>query len=461
MGIRISGLSSGLDTAKLIDALMTLEKRPLTLVQNQKQDIQNQKSLFDDLSSKLDALSKAAGAIDNLSSGLSGPSVSEEFLAWKAASSDESVLSARVTGTATPATTSVRVVSLATSARRVSGAFASDTDVVANEGDTLDVSFGGTAPISLTVGAGGASLRDLASQINADTNNGGAVRADVVYDGSGYRLVVIGGQTGAAHDVAVTTSIAGPGGAAFLDAAAGQAAADAQLQVYGLSVTRPSNTVTDLVPGVTLELHAASATPVQVQVERDDTAVGDKLQALVDAYNAVVDFANTQSRFDPTTKTAGPLSGDSVLRDVQMRIQRVMVRGVSIPGNPVNSLAAFGLSFDSEGHLALDRDKLTSSLVANAPALRQALVGDGTNDGLALALEKGIAPLIEAQTGLLAGRASALDARIEGLDRSIANLQDRLDKRQAFLEQQFATLESTLSALQSQGSSISNIGKSS
>jgi flagellar hook-associated protein 2 len=461
MGIRVGGLASGLDTNSIVSALMQLERRPLTLIQQQKRDVETQQSLFDDLRTKLETLREAAAAIDNWSSTLAAPSVSEEFLAWKAASSNEDVLSARVTGTATPDSTDVRVVALATSARRVSGSFASDTDPVALEGDTLVIDHGGVAPISLTIPAGGASLRDIASLINDDANNVGAVRADVVYDGSGYRLLVLGTESGAAHDVTLTTSIAGAGGGAFLDAAAGQAAADAALEVFGLSVTRTSNTVSDLIPGVTLELHAESASTVQVQVERDDEAIGDKLQALVDAYNDVVEFVDEQSRFDAETEQAGPLSGDGVLRDVQMRIQRLASVGVSIPGNPFTSLAGFGVGFDDDGRLALDREALAEALAEDPQAVRQILSGDGTTDGIALAFVRAVDPLVTSGTGMLALRRDALDARVEGLDRAIERLEQRLERREELLVAQFTRLESMIATLQAQGNALAGLSTSS
>jgi flagellar hook-associated protein 2 len=457
MGLRVGGLASGLDTNSLVSALMRLERRPLDLVRAQKREVETQRSLFGELSNKLKALRDAAAAIDNLSSTLAAPSLTEEFLAWTAASSDESVLTARVTGNATPGNTDVRVVALAAGARRVSGSFASDTNPVAAEGDTLSIDFGGAAPVALTVGAGGASLRDLAAQINADANNGGAVSASVVFDGAGYRLVTLGTQTGAANNVTLTTGVAGPGGGAFLDAAAGQSASDAQLEAFGLTVTRVSNTVADLIPGVTLELRATSSSAAQVQVSRDDDAVGDRVQALVDAYNDLMDFIDTQSRFDAEREQAGPLSGDGVLRDVQVRVRRLAVAGIAIPGNPFTSLAGFGVTFDDAGHLSLSRERLSEALASDPLALRQLLSGDGVTDGIATALARGIDPLVETGTGLLATRDASLGKRVDTLDRSIEQLERRLERREELLVAQFTQLERTLSALQAQGNALAGL----
>jgi len=457
MGLRVSGLASGLDTAALVKALIQLERRPLDLVERQKRELETQQSLFETFDGLLAALRDAAAAIDNLSRTLSGPSGEEELLAFVATSSDESVLRASANGFANVGTTDARVVQLATSARVASVGFASGSEPIAAAGDTLTIDYGGASPLEISVGAAGASLEDLAALVNADPGSAGAVRADVVFDGTAYRLLATGTQTGAAHALALGTTIAGPGGAAFIDAAAGQAAADARLEVFGLSVTRPSNTVTDLIPGVTLELRGVSATAVQVQVERDDAAVGDRLQAFVDAYNAVMDFARQQSRFDPETEQAGPLSGDGVLRGIESRLQRLVVSTVGFAGNSLTSLAQIGVAFGDDGRLALDRSTLEDALATSAVAVRQLLSGDGTSDGIAAALARVIDPFRESETGILAVRGEALDARLRGLDRQIERLAQRLEKREELLVAQFTRMEALLAQIQSQGSSLAGI----
>ena len=89
--------------------------------------------------------------------------------------------------------------------------------------------------------------RPAFSAINNDPNNTGEVKADVVYDGSGYRLVIAGTKTGLANDITVSTTITN-GAQPFFDAAVSQDAADARLHVFGIDVTRPSSTIDDLIP---------------------------------------------------------------------------------------------------------------------------------------------------------------------------------------------------------------------
>ena len=469
MGLRLGGLGSGIDTEALIQAILTAERRPLVLVQDRVKQLETQRSLFTELSTKLTALRDAATAIDNRGVAISGPSLDEELLAFKATSSDENLVRATANGSASPGAVSVRVISLASTARRVSGGFASDTAVVANAGDTLGIAFGGAAPISITVGAAGASLVDLRAAINADPNNDGSVRASVVFDGTGYRLLVNGTNAGVANDVTVTTTIAGPGGAAFLDAAAGQDPADARLEVFGLNVTRGSNTISDLVPGVTLDLRGTSASPVNVQVELDDEAVAVKLDTFAKAYNEVVDFIKKQASFDPTTKKAGPLAGDGVLRSIQLDVRRKLIAPYAFA--PLNGLADIGVSLDKEGKLSVDRAKLKAVLATDSRAVRQVLGGSGALGGVASELALKLNEIVQSkldpipnstppksrEIGLLPARGIALTDRIKELKDQITVMEARLEKREKSLVLQFSHLESLLAQLRKQGNSLSGI----
>lgn len=475
MGLRLGGISSGLDTEALIEAMMAVERRPLQIAKQRIADLEAQKSLFTELETKLNALRDASAAIDNLGSTYSAASLDEELLAFTATSADETGIRATASGGASTGSVSVRVVSLAASARVVSGAYASDTAIVAAPGDTLDVAYtGGT--ISIAVAAGG-SLTDLKAAINADPNNDGSVRADVLFDGTGYRLVVRGTQTGAANAVTLTTSVIGPNGVPFVDPVASQAAADATLEAFGLTVTRSSNTVTDLMAGVTLELRAATANPIEISVELDSASVVTKLETFATAYNEVIDFIAKQSAFDATTQRAGTLSGDGALRSIQMQVQRTIVDKYTF--GALNGLTDIGVRFDDEGHLTVNGDDLTAALVADPTSVRQLLGGDGTTAGLAARLAQEIDALVKSNKGpldpnappappgsngpplveraLLPARKVAIDARIGGLEQQIARLEARLAKREELIVAQFTRMEALVTQLREQGNSLSGL----
>jgi len=453
MGIRFGGLASGLDTAALIDAVMGVERRPLALVEQRKDQVELEKGLFRDLNTRLLALREAAAALDNRNTGLSGPSFEEELLSYQASSSDESVLSARVIGGAAPGSLEVRVDALAGVARQVSTPFSSDTDnLLARRRITID--YGGADPISFRLPQGGGSLQELRDLINTDPDNDGSVEADILFDGSGYRLIIAGTRAGAANDITVSTGLRGEGGGSFLDGALSTAASDAQIEAFGVPITRGSNTITDVIPGVSLTLRGTSASAVDVKVERDDEDIAAKFQTFVDAYNEVIGFVLAQSRFNATNEAAGPLSGDATLRQIEQQVQRSLVQRFSFAGNPFQSMAELGVSLDADGRLELDSEKLSGALDTDVLGVRELLGGDGVTDGVASALARILDPITEAGTGSLAIWDQGFDDRLAGIERQIERMELRLEQREQFLVRRFTALETTLSTLQGQGNSL-------
>jgi flagellar hook-associated protein 2 len=460
MGIRFDGLSTGLDTTGLINSLINLERRPLVLLQNRQAGLQQQRDLFQQLNTHLLALRDAASAIDNQNSLLTGSTLDEEFLAYAATSSAEAFVTASADGQATPGSFAVRVDAIAQVARRFSDGFASATDVVATSGQSLSIDFGGALPIDLTIPAAGASLNDLRDLINSDPNNVGDVRADVIFDGTAHRLIVAGTRTGAANDITITTDIAGPagGGSPFLDATLAQAATDSQIQALGMTITRASNTLTDVIPGVTFELrgvHDVADPDAIIDVARDDEPMVESLQALVDAYNEVRNFTSAQSNFNEETGTAGPLSGDFTIRGIQRRLPDVLSSQYAFGTNPFTSLGELGVRFDRDGLLTLDTDVLEGALDTDPQAVRQLLSGDGITDGVATALARALDPITESGTGAIASRDAGLEEQIEALDATIERTERRLVQREELLIRQFTRLETLVGQLNAQGNFLS------
>ncbi|MEM7409210.1 MAG: flagellar filament capping protein FliD [Myxococcota bacterium] len=476
MGLRVGGLVSGLDTNALIEGLMAFERRPLDLVNTRRDDLRAERSLFVELNRRLDALRDAAAALDNRNSLLSGPATEEELLAFTATSSDETVATATANSNANPGTVEISVQNLAQPARVVSSTYVTDTGIIAQAGRTLSIDHGGANPIEITVGVNGASLVDLRGMINEDVNNEGRVRADVIFDGSLYRLVMSGTQTGAANDVVVTSDILGEpfGFGPFVDPTLSEPAEDAELTVLGLpNVTRPSNEISDLLPGLTFNLLSEGAASTQIQVARDDETINGQFQAFIDAYNSVTQFIRDQARFNETTESAGPLSGDSTLRDIELRIQGLIAQGFEFTNNPFTSLGNLGVSLNGDGLLELDAEALASALETNSPAVRQLLGGaevdDPENPGETI-FSNGIASQLatlldgytkdsvddegETVTAILTGRLNGFDDRIASLDEQIARLELRLEERETFLVRQFTQLESVLAGLQGQQNSL-------
>jgi len=464
MGLRLSGLASGIDSSALIDAMMRVERQPVFRSEQRKAEFENQRDLFMELGKRLTSLRDAAGAIDNLNSGLSGASGSEEFLAYAAASSDEGVLTATASTSATLGTTEVTVEALASNARHVSSPFASESATIATAGDTLELTRDGAAFLSITVQSSGANIHDLRDLINSDPANDDEVRASVLFDGTGYRLVVAGTKVGASSDFGLTTTIAPEAPAAtFLEAGLSVAASDAQLEVMGVAVTRDSNSIVDLLPGVSLELStAAPGTPVEVSVSRDDASIEEKVQEFVDAYNGVAGFIEQHTRYDAATGVAGALSGDSSVRGIELQLKRLLTTRIDFADNAFGSLSEVGLRTSAAGSLELDSEALEQALAEDASAVRAVFHGDGTTEGVIVGLARTIDSWVKTDPdagydALIDSRTDGFERQIKAFDQQIVRLEQRLEAREAMLVQRFTEMERLVGQLQSQGGALSGL----
>jgi flagellar hook-associated protein 2 len=460
MGIRFDGLATGFDTTAILNAILDVERLPLRQLERRRAGLEEERELLQQFNTDLLSLRDAAKAIDNRISTLSAPSVDEELLAFVAKSSDEALLTASASENATAGSTEITVNSLAEVSRDISTQFSSATDPIATVGETLSIDYGGDDSIEITVGAAGASLTDLKSLINTDVNNDGSVRADILFDGVGHRLIVSGTVPGVANDVSVSTSLQGESAPdPFFDAALSTDATDASLQVFGVDVTRESNDVSDVIPGVTLQLvgdGGGAGGTATVDVARDDESIAGKIEAVVDGYNRVRDFLSNQAAFNEDTGRAGPLSGDATLRGIESQLQRIVGGVYTFADNPFSSLTQIGVTFDRNGRLSLDTEQLEEALGTDLLAVRELLSGDGTSDGVATALARALEPITQVGDGLLANREQGIDDRIEALDVSIERFERRLEQREDSLRQQFSRLESQVSTLQAQGNFLSN-----
>ncbi|RIK97190.1 MAG: hypothetical protein DCC71_21895 [Proteobacteria bacterium] len=452
--ISFGGLASGLDTGALVDALIEVERQPLLRVQSERADVVRRQGLLRELNSLLLALRDAARGLDNRSDSLATPASSEEFLATSATSSNEAVLQVTSRGSAAPGSHLVRVNALATTARVVSAAYAAETDVVGAAGDTISLDYGGAAPIAITLGAA-TTLAELAGLVEADPNNDGSVQASLLDDGQGgVRLILTGRDTGSDADIIVTTSVQGPGAVPFVDAVLSSAARDASLTVFGVPITRTSSEIADAIPGVTLKLvgthdPGAPADAATVSVARDDEAIAAKLDAFVNAYNAIRTFALKQATPDAVTKRGGPLSGDAGLRFAERSLQDLLGRAHAFAGNPFSTMSSIGLRFERDGKLSLDRVKLAEALDADPGAVRELLSGDGTTDGVMTGIARTLEPLTRSGDGVFAERISEYDHELRRIDRRIATMEERLAASQGILEARFAAMEQLIASLSS------------
>ncbi len=493
------GLASGLDTTALLDGLLALERQPLERIESRRVEIDRQRGLMRELNGKLLRLRDAAREIDNRNRSGSDFSFDEEFLRYEGSSANEDVVTVSAGSGASPGDIDVKVLQLAQGSRRFSETFTqSASDAALSGQQSLTIALPNADPdavppveaTEIVIEAQGntLSLLEIRDQINTSAENGGTIRADVLQlDDDAFQLVLTTTGTGVENELSVS------GDLAMRPPDPEDQARGSVIEVFGQRIERETNAIDDVLTGITLELvalpeideatGAPSDAPVTVSVGVDVDAVAAALESFVTAYNDVMTFIDGQFRFNEATNQAGPLAGDSTLRDVQRQLRETVSKGFSFERNPNNpfapsqdeavggSVAMIGLELQSGGRLALDRDTLEEALALDPLSVREFLTGavretpanpeellaypdeavpDLYDEGFAQLMATRLEQIVRSGDGTFATRDQAYARRLREFDTSIDRFEQRLAQREETLIARFSDLERIISGLQSQ-----------
>ncbi len=436
--IQFSGLASGLDTNAIINALMGVERIPLARMEAQNADFRSQMSIIDKLSSSLSSMKTAVDAL----------ATTEEFMSFSGTLSDDDAAEISVSGDAAPGTYAIDITTLAASQRSYSNTFADKSAALDGASDqTLTLSINGT-DTAITVPSG-ATLDDVVSLVNSSDAK---VTAGLFYDGTQYRLQIVGKETGVANKITFSDTGLGLGFDADDVGKTPQKAVDAAFSVDGFAVTSSQNNIEELLPGVSMTLSEVTSSPITLEIAPDTDAIKKKLKAVVDSYNSAMKIINDQSGEGKGTNT---LNGDSTVRAVQQQMM-ALISG-TIPGLQDStgydlSLAQLGFETQRDGTLSLNDSDLDKLLATDFASAARFFTGDSSAgiEGMSTLMSD----LIE---GFVDGSDSLLEIRKDGISRTIDNNVDRISAKQIYLDayeeslrEQYIKLETTMSALQSQ-----------
>ena len=359
----LSGLASGVDTNAIVQGLMQVERNPIVLLNQRKGQAQERVDAWSQITSRFSSLRTTVDDLKTL----------DQFDKMvKASSSNTDAVEVTATGAAVKGTFAFTVDQLATNHQVVAdAAFASSADSVG--AGTLTLTVGGVDHTFDTTA--GTTVANLAQQINA---GGVGVSAQALkVNESTVRLVLTASQTGAASEFTAS------GTQATLNAfSVGQQGQDAQLTVGSgagaLTVTRATNTVTDLVDGLTLELESAAASPVTVEVERDLDAAVSTVREVVDALNNVMTSINELTSYDAESQTAAPLLGDGTLRSIQSRLVDQVTNVIGSLSGSYSYAASIGIELTAKGEFTLDEARLREALEDDFDAVSRFFARSGT-----------------------------------------------------------------------------------
>jgi flagellar hook-associated protein 2 len=413
-----------------LQATETPYKTQLTALQSQDTVISNLGSLLSTLSSDISALTDPAGVL----SGKQGSSSDTNTLA---------LLSA--TTTASAGSHTVTVQKLAQTSTEITNAVAASDTLSGSL--TLHIGNGGSQTV--TVDPSNATVAGLAATIN---QAGIGISASVVTDSSGSRLSLTSQTGGAAGQITIDSSSLNDdttGGSLSLSSA--QAAQDAQLTVDGIQITAGSNTISNAISGVTMQLLGTSATPVQVEIDNDTSSVTTALSTLVKDYNAVVSALSVQEGKDASGNPE-PLYGSPIIS----QLQQMLSSALNTPSaTSLSSSTQIGLSLNSDGTLSLNTDQLTTALNDNFAGV-QTLFQNSKSFGMNL--EQAVNNAGTGSTTSVLTQAQKANSTAESsLNSTIGTMDARISTQQASLTTELNAANQTLQEIPMQLNMVNEI----
>jgi len=386
----VTGIA-GFDVTAAVDGLLAFPKLAITRAEDKQAAETAKQDAFAAINDAMLAFKSTAVAMADSSKFFS---YAASLTSSSAAVPSSSLLDVTGTDSVSAGKHSIQVLQIAQAERLSSSAAVTDSAGTAATSDTSALGLVGSFNIGASTisVAGTDTLQDIAATINQKNTGASAtgVSASVlkVADGD-YRLVLASDTTGATGFMLSGAALDAGGALANLQiGATGQTNArqslqtpqDAQVSIDGLTLNRSSNSISDALTGVTLNLKQADPTvTMTMDVSIDTAALNANVQAFVDAYNKVQSLVNEQFVFDPNTNTTGILAGEAVLTSIQSTLANSLIQ--SIPGlaSDRSSMVMIGVEPDEKGQLTINPTLFDKFLTTDPTAIRDVFVANGSS----------------------------------------------------------------------------------
>lgn len=438
-----NGLGSGLDINGLVTQLVQAEQAPsANRISARNSQVQAKLSAYGGLRATVAEFQATLGKLQSDSA----------FKSRTVQVSNDSLLKASTGTQAVPGMYNISVEVLASTQKLASAAYAS-ADTAVGTG-RLDISAGGKS-FSVVISAGNDSLSKVRDAINVATDNLG-IRATIVNASDGSHLVLTAAGSGSAQAItlnAVTTN-ADTGNLAQLNFSAGAsnnpmqvkvAAGDASIKLDGFTLTSPTNTFSTAIDGVTLVLaKAAPGENITLNVSEDKAGSRQAIDQFVSSYNKLQAQISSLSAYNPTTKVAGQLQGDSVTQRLAGVLRSEINTALSGVAVDLDSLAELGIGSDAKtGALSINGTRLDTVMSTRMSDISKLFSG---SNGLAARFSK-VLDGYASTTGVIEQRSSSLRQEAKSLVDQKEALSLRMTALDARYRKQFSALDSMLASL--------------
>ena len=413
--------SSTIDVQSLLTSVEQANAIPMQLLQQQQSTLQTQSSTLTSIENDINALSTAVSALSNTSGSINS---------LTATSSDSNLVTATADPTAATGTHTIVVNSLATTSSYYTDPVASSSTPITT--GSFQITVGSNPAATVTVDNTDNTLSGLAAAINGQ-NLG--VTASVVTDANGARLAIVSNTTGSAGNITIannTTSLK------FNSAVTGT---NASLTVDGVPINSASNTISSVIPGVTLNLVGADAgTTVSLSLSPDASQATSAVNSFVSAWNTVVQDLNSQFNVASDGTGGGPLEADNTLRGIQNQLLSAITTSVAGNNGLVN-LASIGVNMNTDGTLTVDSGVLSNAVSNNFSSVQSLLQGTG---GVATILSSTLNQITDPTQGSITLDLQGMSQQNQDLTNQINTMQTQLASQDQLLVAEYAQMQNTL-----------------
>jgi len=445
------GIGSGLDLSSILDSLTTAEKASLTPISNQQTAYTAKLSAYATLKSSLSTFQTANTALN-----------SADLFSATSASSSSSAFSATTSGSVVAGKYTISVSQLAQAQTLTSAVQTSNTTALGDSSAssrTLSITLkdGTSKDIALT--SDQTSLTGMRDAINsADAG----VSATIIKVGDGsYRLSLTSSETGsdnAVSKIAVTGDDTLQGIVGYDASGSSNAmtesvtAQNAKLTVNNVEIENSSNTISDALEGITLNLNDTTSGNQTLTITKDTSKAESAIKTWVDAYNTLLDQFSTLTKYtavdvgaDAQDTSNGALLGDSTLRTIQTQLKSMLTNAQS--SSTYKTLAQIGITTDpTTGSLELDSDKLETALSSDAAGVKEMIVGDGKTTGITTTIATNLTGWLSS-TGIVQAATDGVSKTLNNLTDQYNTMSTRIDNMVARYKTQFTQLDVLMSSL--------------
>jgi len=406
----------GIDVASTVQQLVTAAEAPEQNWQTQQQQIQQAEGVVTQINSDLSTLLSNVNNLQDAGGTLQSVS---------ATSGNSNIVTATAAAGASLATHVVTVTNLASTASYYSAEAGLTSTSTLGTGSFNITTSAGTATINLN----NQTLSQLAQSINSATVSGNSlgVTASVITDSVGAHLVIVANNSGSAGAFTVDGT-----NASNLGLTQGSTGTDASVTVDGVHVSSATDTVSGVIPGVTLQLQsAAPGQQVQIQTSADTQAATQAVTEFVNSYNTVIQELNAQlavTQGSDGSTTANPLESDGTVSLVQQQLMNFMTQTFG-SDSTYNTLGSLGISMNDDGTLTVDSTQLSSALNSDYNGVLSFFQGTSGTSGFATGLSSQLTHLTDPTEG-------AFNLDLQGMQSTYSSLQNEINDFQTYITSQ-------------------------